>query len=764
MNFLSNALSLLSTASIPYTIKEKIVEPTGNSDPIIWTVYDGVNPKNDAPVTIFEFNLKNPALSSYVDLAKNCFKKLKLIKIPEVISIIDFIENESFLYIVTEPVTPLATYLKQNQAQFSKDAKVYGLFKVVNALVFINSKANCVHGNLNMHTVWVNAQGDWKLFGFETLTNLSSDPDQPIYRYSKYLSSFNEGQPPEVKLGGIQAIQQSPMLLDSYRLGVFVYQLFCIKDFSQVPFPDLDELASKRASLPQSLAAAVQKLVGARRITTDRFLQETQQFFDSSPLVEFSNMLEEVKYADDLAKLAFFKHELSHYINNEFPPGYLDNKLLPDIVDQFFVLVKQKSTPAATPEEQSSRQEAMSTILNHILTLSDNLSDVLFTKLVAPAIFQAFTLPDRSIRLSLLKHLSSYAPKLQEQDVQNKIFPNLLTGFQDTNFLIRETTLTSMTLIIDKVSVKQINNDLLKVLAKLQMDPKPSIRTNTLILIIKISGSIYSNSRNNVMITALSKALRDSFTPCKMAALSGFDKLIDNFGLEEKCTKVLGHLAVSLMDPKSHKVRTEAKRLLQKYLDAVEDHAANFSKDEEDEDAEERDFMSRMTESTTATQGQKEHTESGGLSFGWNMVNKFVSSEPSAVSGEINPAMNRSTPDLSKNSAPAVVQDWNDDDENTDSWGADDDFAPEAVSAVRAKPARPARQARPIAPVSAVNSTKREPLGKKREPLAARKETSQPRAASSRLKLGGAKKMPGSTLKLDLKVDDAEEDAWGGDW
>lgn len=743
MNFLSNALSLLSTSSIPYTIKEKFVEPTGSSDFIIWSVYDGVNPKNDAPVTIFEFNLKNPALSSYVDLARNCFKKLKLIKFPEVISVIEFIENESFLYIVTEPVVPLTKYLTQNQTHLSKDAKAYGLYKIANALAFINSKANCVHGNLNMYSVWVNGQGDWKLFGFEVLTNLTSDPDQPIYRHFKSLRSFEEGLPPEVKLGGIQAIQQSPMLLDSYKLGVFTYQLFCTKDFSLVPSSDLEEFATKRASVPQPLGAAVQKLVGARRITTERFLQETQQYFESVPLVEFSNMLEEVKYADDLAKLAFFKHELSHYINNEFPPGYLDNKLLPEIADQFFVLVKQRSTAAASPEEQGSRQEALSTILNQILTLSENLPDALFIRLVSPVLFQAFTLPDRSIRLSLLKHLSSYAPKLLEQDVQNKIFPNLLTGFQDTNFLIRETTLTSMTLIIDKVSVKQINNELLKVLAKLQMDPKPSIRTNTLILIIKISGSIYSNSRNNVLITALSKALRDSFTPCKMAALSGFDKLIDNFGLEEKCTKVLGHLAVSLMDPKSHKVRTEAKRILLKYLDAVEDHAANFSKDEEDEDAEEKEFMSRMAESP-AVPGDKSSSEPAGLSFGWNMVNKFVSSESSTVSGDINPTMNRSTPDLSKNSASAVVQDW-DDEEDLDAWGAEDDVVPEVSLAVKTKTARP------------IPAAKREPLAKKREP-------SQSRAASSRLKLGGVKKTPGSTLKLDLSVDDNEDDAWGGDW
>ncbi|KAM9915338.1 hypothetical protein OXX80_014126, partial [Metschnikowia pulcherrima] len=139
---------------------------------------------------------------------------------------------------------------------------------------------------------------------------------------------------------------------------------------------------------------------------------------------------------------------------------------------------------------------------------------------------------------------------------------------------------TSITAIIEKVSVKQVNQDLLKMLAKSQMDPKPSIRTNTLILIINISGKIYSNSRNSVVITALAKSLRDTFTPCKLAALSGFERLIETFSLEEICSKILGQLAVSLMDPKSFKVRQESKRIFDLYLDSVEKHAASLPQDE----------------------------------------------------------------------------------------------------------------------------------------------------------------------------------------
>ena len=180
-----------------------------------------------------------------------------------------------------------------------------------------------------------------------------------------------------------------------------------------------------------------------------------------------------------------------------------------------------------------------------------------FNKTIKPIIIDSFALADRSIRL-VLTHLPD-TTILTETDIQYKIFNQLITGFQDTNFMIRETTLKSITIVIDKISVKQVNQELLRILAKSQMDPKPSIRVNTVILIIKISLKIYKSSKNNVLITALAKSLRDTFIPCKMTALQGFESLIDEFSLEEICSKILGHLAISLMDRKPSKVRKEAK-------------------------------------------------------------------------------------------------------------------------------------------------------------------------------------------------------------
>ena len=75
-----------------------------------------------------------------------------------------------------------------------------------------------------------------------------------------------------------------------------------------------------------------------------------------------------------------------------------------------------------------------------------------------------------------------------------------------------------------------------------------------------------------------------------MTALQGFESLIDEFSLEEICSKILGHLAISLMDRKLSKVRKEAKRIFQLYLDSVESHANLLPEGDEDEDEEEREF------------------------------------------------------------------------------------------------------------------------------------------------------------------------------
>lgn len=774
MNFLSSALSSLTGSSIPYTFKEKICDPLNGQYPdstSVWTIYNGVNPKTDSPISIFEFDLKNPALTNanYESLARNCLKKLKLVKFPGIISIIDFIETDSFLYIITEPVMPLANYLNQfGGSRVNEECKIYGIYSVAQALLFINLRAQSVHGRLDLaSSVFVNNQGEWKLFGFELLTSTVSDPEQPIYRYSLICPGFKDNCPDEVSSSGVDTIRQAPTKLDSYKLGAFIFLLLTSTKFDAPLKTDTTKMLSNNSKIPKGLAQPLKRLVSQKfnlRTTTERFLQETESFFNANRLVAFNNLLLETRFQNIQDKLRFFKNEVPHYIDTNFPPGYLDNKLLPEIIEHLQHLISAKPPTNLPPDQLQERQETIPLLLNYILKLGAGLLEDDFVKRIKPIIFQAFALLDRAVRLTLLNYLPQYAAHLTESDVQSKIFYNLVTGFQDTNFMIRETTLTSFTAIIDKVSVKQVNQDLLKALAKLQMDPKPSIRTNTLVLIIKVSPKIYSNSKNSVIITALAKSLRDTFTPCKITALSGFESLIDDFSLEEICSKILGHLAISLMDPRSAKVRTEAKRIFQLYLGSVEKHAATLPGKEEDEDAEEKEFFKKHAPSAPSESQEPAALEntasssSGALSFGWNVMNKLVSS--SAIDGDLNKSFNVSTPDLTRTTTPQALSnnnkfeesfaqlDVSQDDAMNDDWGVDYDVEFD--------------ESLPTTSTSTTAAKLRLPAGvsqkSRGQKLGSQNQTS--------LKLGSKnpdnQKKPGSTLKLDLSVED--EDSWGDEW
>lgn len=64
----------------------------------------------------------------------------------------------------------------------------------------------------------------------------------------------------------------------------------------------------------------------------------------------------------------------------------------------------------------------------------------------------------------------AYSSALQSV-VETQVYPNVATGFSDSNAYLRELTLKSMLVLAPKLSQKTLNQSLLKFLAKLQVSP-----------------------------------------------------------------------------------------------------------------------------------------------------------------------------------------------------------------------------------------------------------------------------------------------------
>merc|ERR1712130_510747 len=113
-------------------------EITGlDSSQSIWRIHEGKLKK--APhtkATIFVYDVKAGSDVS-TEVAKNSLKRIKTLRHPNIVTYIDSVESEKFIYIATEPVTPLLTYLENiTDSEETDMAVAWGLHQIVAGLSF----------------------------------------------------------------------------------------------------------------------------------------------------------------------------------------------------------------------------------------------------------------------------------------------------------------------------------------------------------------------------------------------------------------------------------------------------------------------------------------------------------------------------------------------------------------------------------------------------------------------------------------------------
>ena len=82
----------------------------------------------------------------------------------------------------------------------------------------------------------------------------------------------------------------------------------------------------------------------------------------------------------------------------------------------------------------------------------------------------------------------------------------------------------------------------------MQADQEASIRTNACILIGRLGPSLGYNTKRKVLVPAFTKALKDPFVHCRVAALMALMATIDCFEQEELASKVLPNMSFALVD------------------------------------------------------------------------------------------------------------------------------------------------------------------------------------------------------------------------
>ncbi|PNH01436.1 N-terminal kinase-like protein, partial [Tetrabaena socialis] len=125
----------------------------------------------------------------------------------------------------------------------------------------------------------------------------------------------------------------------------------------------------------------------------------------------------------------------------------------------------------------------------------------------------------RSLRRSLLETIDGYSQHLTTSVIEEQIYPQLQTGFNDSHAYIRELTLKSMLALAPKMSNKTLVTSVLKHLSKLQVDEEPSIRANTTVLLGSVAPLLGDATCRRVLLNAFTRALKDAFPPARIAGL-----------------------------------------------------------------------------------------------------------------------------------------------------------------------------------------------------------------------------------------------------
>ncbi|XP_055381077.1 N-terminal kinase-like protein isoform X2 [Condylostylus longicornis] len=530
-----------SSNQFPYEIGEVI---QGFEIRSIWSLHKGKRKTTNEEVTIFVYDIKSGS-ESKLDLAKSALKRLKTLRHPSILQYLDSLETDKVIYVATEAVEPLGTYITKLASEGpQKDLYLtWGIFQTTRALSFLNNDGNLRHNNVSVWSVFVNSSGEWKLGGLEYVSSADGNPMPPM----KIPPSLEIYDPPE-KNDPSKLKSSTKCSTDMWGLGCLVWEAFNGPLKMRSNLKELDQI-------PKSLTPLYCELVGA--VPTNRpnpadiitRCRKPGGFFKND-LVDSLLFLEEIQIKDKAEKNRFFSGLCSHLDN--FPENVCKHKILPQLINAY------------------EYGDAGSAVLAPMFKLGRLLDEIEYQKKIVPCVVKLFSSTDRVTRSRLLQQLELFIAHLQPQTVNEQIFPQVAHGFLDTNATIREQTVKSIIHLAPKLNYNNLNVEVLRHFARLQArDDQGGIRTNTTVCLGKIAPHLHPQVRQRVLVSAFIRAMRDPFPPARVAGILALAATQQYFLLSEVANRVLPALCSLTVDSEKS-VRDPAFKTIRGFLGKLE--------------------------------------------------------------------------------------------------------------------------------------------------------------------------------------------------
>lgn len=525
-----------------YDIGEHVRDYDGKS---LWSLFKAKKKGTNQPVSIFRFDFREPT-NSLVERARQSLKRIKTLRHPSILKYIDSSETDKSICVVTEAISPLVQYLEDASNEFTPIQRefsiAYGLLNVAKGLHFMNNDCQLNHNNINIHSIFVNTSGVWKIGGLEYICPLDEIPP------TRHDNLDEKYTPPE-RLDPTKARHPGgKYAVDSWGLGCLVWESF------NKPITPSSSVKTV-GKMPKPLSTHYNKLVQSspkHRVSPMNFINECKEanVFFNTPLIETILYLEEIQLVKEVNEKAKFFNRLEGELES-FPSDICKNKILVDLINAF------------------EYGEAGSTILNPIFKIGKMLTDDEYQSKLVPCIIKLFACKDRATRSKLLQQLDSYIDYLAPNVINDQIFPQVVQGFLDSNFTIREQTMKSMLHLAPKLNATNLNEELMKHFTRLQTrDEEGGIRANTTVCLGKIAKYFSISTQQTNLLPSFLRMLRDPFPPARHAAIAGISANESMFNTKDCATKIMPALCTLCIDTDTN-VRRLAFKSLSLFIERV---------------------------------------------------------------------------------------------------------------------------------------------------------------------------------------------------
>lgn len=473
------------------------------------------------------------------------------------------------LLLVTEPCIPLDQWLKKLSSNSDPSIPKQNVFHeltwgfkcILQALDFVHSQCNIVHGNVSPASIFITPNGDWKLSGFEFASGLNTDEDISSFRRFQHLLDNSYVSPERKDTDNSKLrLHTPPFYLDIFSYGK------CIEHAFASSKEEIEGSFGKYVSLmvhndPKKRPTA-KKLLSAKSYNSDyiKIMENIQEFNIKGP----KEILEVMTQLDGLL--------------SQMTVALCSYKLLPNLCR---VLQRAINDFQIRDSRETARQSIIATteMLSKLAALQ-KLEQTAFETHYRELIIQLWGMSDRSIRTVLLSTLKNIVDFIPESAVNKSIFDHMIAGFADSNSKMRESTLMSLIYIVDKLDEVHMQDRLVRCVLNLQNDPEASIRTNTMIFIGKIAHRLKEAVRQRVLCSALVKAMKDNFVHCRIAALKtsmAVGKLLD---VPQIAGKLMPQAAVLCLD-KHPEVRSLSITLLENSIETIKNYHIRLAEEKQ---------------------------------------------------------------------------------------------------------------------------------------------------------------------------------------